>query len=274
MIKHILIAIISCFAISTQAQVYLSKIYNDILILGPNNVAPHCDEIAQSYVSELEGLYDLLIKEQEQLQLALNQYNGLKEPSKSQIFRASEQQGDLSLIETELTTIMQFKELWLKIVDQTPVKLELVDAIRSGQCAEIKTNHGVFPHNDYMVTLDKDIRTIKIIEHFQVEQKDSIPQWITKIDENCASRDTNDCKQWCFLNQPGGDVLVDFTNDIYRLSNSVIGSQFQYVPNTNYASRELTIDLNGSTIDIVNIVKSDTNMLLQLNGFETVECKQ
>jgi len=169
---------------------------------------------------------------------------------------------------------MQFKELWLKIVDQTPVKLELVDAIRSGQCAEIKTNHGVFPHNDYMVTLDKDIRTIKIIEHFQVEQKDSIPQWITKIDENCASRDTNDCKQWCFLNQPGGDVLVDFTNDIYRLSNSVIGSQFQYVPNTNYASRELTIDLNGSTIDIVNIVKSDTNMLLQLNGFETVECKQ
>lgn len=271
--NYFLFALMGFFAVNSHSQVYLSKIYNDILILGPNNVAPHCDEIAKSYVADIEGLYDVLIKEQENLQASLSQFEKIANPTKAESFVASEQKTDIIQIEQELTTIMQFKELWLKVIDQTPVKLELVDAIKSGYCAEINTNHGKFEHNNYMVTLDKDITKIKIVEHFAIEHMDSIPQWSTKIDENCASKDTNDCKVWCYLNQPGGKVIVDFTGDIYRLKDSKIGGQFDLVPTTKFASRTLTMDLDGSTIDIINVVKSDTNMLLQLKGFSTVECR-
>ncbi len=272
--KYFLLAVISLLSISTDAQVYLSKIYNDILILGPNNVAPHCDEIAKSYVADIENLYDVLVKEQENLKSALAKYNAMASPSKAQTFTANEQIADINQIEEELTTLMIFKELWLKIVDQTPVKLELVDAIRAGQCAEIKTNHGTFQNNDYMVTLDKNITKIKIVEHFSIEYRDSIPQWITKVSENCASKDPEDCKVWCFINQAGGDVLVDFTEDMYRLADSKIGSEFNVTPGADHASRELTMDLDGATIDIINVVKSDSNMLLQIDGFSTVPCKE
>ena len=272
--KYILLAVTCLFSFSSNAQVYLSKIYNDILILGPNNVAPHCDEIAKSYVADIEGLYDVLIKEQDELKSAITKYNTIATPTKAQSFTASEQQGDINQIEEELTTLMQFKELWLQIVDQTPVRLELVDAIRAGQCVDINTNHGSFSTNEYMVTLDKDIKKIKVIEHFEIEHRDSIPQWVTKIDENCASKDPNDCKVWCFLNQVGGKVLVDFTGDIYKLKDSEIGSQFDMTPTTKLAKRTLTIDLKGSTIDIINVVKSDSNMLLQLEGFRTIECQE
>lgn len=274
MMKYFLFAVICLISQSSKAQVYLSKIYNDILILGPNNVAPHCDEVAMSYVVEIEGLYDVLIKELDELKSAIEEYNNIATPTKAQSFTASEQQGDINQIEQELTTLMEFKELWLKIVDQTPVKLELVDIIRSGQCAEIKTNHGSFFRNEYMMTIDKDIKNIKVREHFLVEQRDSIPQWITKVSENCASQDPNDCMMWCYINQAGGDVLVDFTGDLYRLKDSKIPSQFNIMANKNYASRELTIDLEGATIDIINVVKSDTNLLLQLKEFSTVKCQE
>jgi len=269
--KYLLFALISFSAISAYSQVYLSKIYNDILILGPNNVAPHCDEIAQSYVADIEQLYDVLIKEQSTLKEEFAQYEAKASPSKGEQFKASEMQADIDQIENELTILMQFKELWLKIIDQTPVKLELVDAIRSGQCAVIKSQIGQLQHNEFMVTLDKDIQKIKIVEHFATEYRDSIPQWETKVSENCASEDPNDCLMWCFVNKPGGKVLVDFTGDIYRIKDSPIGNQFDN-QSAQSSSRELTIDLGGSTIDIINVVKSDTNMLLQLEGFETVEC--
>ena len=262
----------SIISFSSEAQVYLSKIYNDILILGPNNVAPHCDEIAMSYISEIEYLYDILIKEQEQLKGSVREIQLSSNPTKGQLFILGEQQGDIELIEEELTTLMVFKELWLNIMDQTPVKLELVDLIRAGHCVDISTGHGKFSTNEYMVTLDKDISTIKVVEHFEIEYRDSIPQWVTKIDENCASNDPNNCKVWCFLNQPGGDVLIDFKDDIYKLDKSVIASQFDISTSDKFASRILTIDLEGATIDIVNVVKSDTNMLLQLEGFSTVDC--
>ncbi len=268
-----LVALMSLLAYSAFSQVYLSKIYNDILILGPNNVAPHCDEIAKSYVADIEELYDVLIKEQEQLNSELANFEKIASPSKSQSFIASEQKADILQIEKELTILMQFKELWLKVVDQTPVKLELVDAIKSGQCAEISTNHGMYLHNDFMVTMDKDINKIKIVEHFSIEKMDSIPEWTTKIDENCASKDTNDCRVWCYLNKPGGDVMVDFTGDIYKLENSKIGQAFGFAKGQAHASRTLTMDLQGTTIDIINVVKSDTNMLLQLDGFSTIECR-
>lgn len=272
--KYLVLALIGLFTQSSYSQVYLSKIYNDILILGPNNVAPHCDEIAMSYVAEIEGLYDVLIKEEEELKKSVSDLAAIEAPTKAQLFTLGEQQNDKALIEEELTTLMQFKELWLKIVDQTPVKLELIDIIRSGQCAEIRSNHGTYSHKEYMVTLDKNIEVIKVVEHFTIEQRDSIPQWITKVSENCISKDPEDCKMWCFVNQEGGEVLVDFTGDLYRLKDSKIASQFNIDSQSNFASRELTIDLEGATIDIINVVKSDNNMLLQLDGFTTVDCKE
>ncbi len=274
MIKFIFSVFLCLISLTNEAQVYLSKIYNDILVLGPNNVAPHCNEIANSYVSDLEGFYDLLIKEQTELKEAIANIEKVVAPTKAQLFTQNEKQGDIDLIENELTIIMQFKELWLKIIDQTPVKFQLVDLIRDGQCVEINTNHGNFSTNEYMVTLDKDIRKIKIIEHIAIEQRDSIPQWITKISDNCASQDPEDCMMWCFINQEGGDVLVDFTGDLYKLEDSKIASQFNMVPNAKHASRELSMDLEGISIDIINIVKSDNNMLLQLDGFSTIECKE
>lgn len=271
--KIFFLALMSLLTLNANAQVYLSKIYNDILILGPNNVAPHCDEIANSYVSDIEDFYDVLVKEQDQLKINVAQFENLESPTKSQTFIASDQKADILLIEQELTTLMLFKELWLKVIDQTPVKLELVDVIKSGQCADIRTNHGTYVHNDFMVTMDKDITKIKIIEHFAIEQMDSIPEWTTKIDENCASKDTNDCRVWCYQNKLGGEVIVDFTGDIYKLKNSKIGTSFGFVEGQPHASRELVMDLQGATIDLINVVRSDTNMLLQLDGFSTVECK-
>lgn len=272
MLKIFLLALMGFLSLSSQAQVYLSKIYNDVLVLGPNNVAPHCDEIAQSYVADIEQLYDVLLKEQEELGKAVDQITEIENPTKAQLFVQSEHQGDIELIEQELTTLMQFKELWLKVIDQTPVKLELVEVIRSGQCAEIETQHGKFSTNEFMVTMDKNIKKIKIVEHFSIEQRDSIPQWITKVSDNCASPDPEDCMMWCFVNQAGGDVLVDYTGDLYKLKESKIGSQFDLGSNKNHAVRELTIDLEGTVIDIINVVKSDSNMLLQLDGFRTIPC--
>lgn len=277
--KRIISGLITCFLCLSishvmSSQVYLSKIYNDVVILGPDNVAPHNFLIANNYIGEIQVLYTSILDELEAVNEAAKAILAIDAPTEIQKKQLSEYQSDINLIEREMTFLMEFKSMWLDIANNEGMKEELLNLQEKGSCFDINTSEGYVSANDFVITTDKDLTRIKVVEHFSITYKEKLTTLEKRrSDKNCFSDNPEDCIVWCEVQIPGGNVLTDITGDTYLIDGSGLEQQYELDPQYSRVKRTIVLELESGTTDLISIIRKENNTLLQLTNWKEVSCE-
>jgi hypothetical protein len=210
----LLILTLSCYPF-LGAQVFISSLYANQMLLGPDNVKGHLYPVAQVYVNAVTDAIGIINADKEWLTETMEnmqKQDKLSKKEKRLLLQYLARVDSLIQEKKCLDTLKSRWEAYLHIGNSLPL---LYEAVQAGQCVQIRTDHGMFATAAVEITTENP-RDIALTEVIPFENKPADTKWVKKIaTENCRSANPDDCLVWCLVNTPAQQGIRDMNGVLH-----------------------------------------------------------
>ena len=256
------------------AQVFVSDIFTETIIMGPDNITFNHYELANHYVMEIEKLIPELVeieRENNELISNLKSKENLKWKEQNELRKAIVEN---ERIEEEMIGLEEILSSWKNLQKQNELIPLILNWEIQNNCYIASTNKGVFEFSELnfkIIELDHSDFT-RNTEFVPVEIEYGGKEWVKKkADRNCQSADPNDCLVWCLVERKTSYIFIDAMG--YEHKESMCPTNFELTKDGKSCIREI------SEVDLIPISRRiearlyNSNELIEVFTWRQTECK-
>lgn len=216
--KTFLLSVLLCCSLLMNGQVLISKILDDQLLLGPQNVtvdikisADHWTVAIENFQSEIKEIATQNLRSIQ----SLEQQKKQRRKDQRKLFRLQEEQ---TRIEEELNLAEELLLQWMLWETEEQPSAPIAEA-----CLELISLEDTNAALEIPSTQDRFAWEIIPTEYIQPKR-----EWVKKqADRNCQSSDPNDCMVWCLVEVKGGFRFVDLEGVAHQSETCPTGFTYQ-----------------------------------------------
>lgn len=259
--------------ITLNGQVFISEVFDEIVLVGPDNVEINHCEVAQFYIAELEDLSSELQSKEEQNTstiLTLESEKRLKRKERTILNKTIIQN---ELIEDEMNALEGLLETWKEYENKNKLLEILTSDKFQDNCYVATTDKGTFYFDELeFITSRTDHEGLNNgSEVIKVEKQEASSAWVKKrAERNCLSADPNDCLVWCLVEKKGGYKFIDIRGNEQIPEECPAG--FSISSNEISCIRESKFEFSDTSFDLTVKLK-DSNESIKITSWFVGECK-
>ncbi len=243
----------------------------DEIIITPENVNVHYEEQIEYYTKKYQTLINDLTDKRASYQLEIEEIESKKKTRKKDAKYIDELKPLIATLREDIKVLKACISLWtdLEVLDN-----ENVEHLSLDKCYDITAKTYVYSPEEYMILEvypDEILTWYELTESIEIEEVETIPiepataKWVRKkVDENCLSRNPDDCLIWCLVEVPAVTQII-----IKRIKECPLGFENEV---DNICVREVDVD-NGKSTKRLRIM--DITMLTEIRpvSFEESDCE-
>lgn len=194
------------------AQIYVSKIFDKEIILGPENVNAYNESTVINHITFLEDFIvdlDIAIEKKQDIIDAFAAKKRLKKREQYQLQKAQNAKRDIN---NEKEILTHFILMWENISTKQKKLYEIAAHLDQAKCVEFITKDDILFNQELELRHDQNNASNTYKEVIPVTHIGASTKWVKKrADRNCLSANPDDCLVWCLIEIKEGYTFKDLT---------------------------------------------------------------
>ena len=264
---------LNCFVLNmVSAQVYLSTSFEEVVLIGSENVSCKGKTVAANHLLEIDSLAGLLRSTLRENASELKDLKEKKKLNKKKEARLESLNNENTQISNELIVLNEFYRLWKTVYANHTLLGEFYLATKDGKCFEITTESGTYQPADYEVKMEGNANGMLCNETIPIEEVELVTKWVKKKkDGPCLSADPNDCLVWCMEGGPEAAKFIGYNNIEYNLDNCPLG--FTYQHESSACIRAYEVIMKDNSVQPISLIRKSDYQPLVLRSWVETTCE-
>lgn len=254
------------------SQIYVSELFDNEIILGPDNINEYETLIAPFYIAGLSDMKMALVEAMDEELNVIEEFKN-KEPVKKREKKALKRAKKTKRIfDAEIHKIDSIQHLWNELVMFQESLMEASEIIKEGKCIEFTTKRGKkFYSDEIQVEVEKYDKELNYQEIIPVKGVAAGTKWVKqKADRNCLSADPNDCLVWCLIEEKGSINFKDITGKEFKYNYCPDG--FEYDEENGECYKEMTYTDEYDNTEVVSLIRNRSQERLIAKDWKIIKC--